>query len=986
MIWRRTARRDGDRAAGARLAAEAAAAAGARDRAGLEAALAAAATLELPAEQRIEIAKAAAALELPGALEAAARAAGERDALPIHCEHAAIALRIGGPLASLQALAGALAGAGAARDELLRHAGYAVRALDPAAAEPARWLAAAEDPRLAGLTAPPLAAWPERALAAAEAWTPGGDEAAVAALMSDHLLRLGEAVGPAALDAFAERGGPAVAAAALEHWLARGELEAARRLLRRAPEVGATGPGLVLRRRLGLADWPELRLGWTRRLTEAPVDARLRDAFARELAAEGEREEALYQARAAWLLRPGEPAAGVALAEFAAGLGDWDLAAEGAEAALADAPGDARALAALARVRAAQGREAEAERLAAEAAADTRTPVLERAWLLEGAGRLARAAELAMAAGDDAAAAEQAVRLGAIAVLTGTAAPEGWLARIADLARARVAVLPPERLCEAATALAVAGRDAEARATWAAALAAGRGPELAASGQFAPMAHRLADPVLRAQPQDAAAPAALRALAARLAETGTPDLAAVALTMAALAAPEDQALALAAGLALLGRGETGAAEALFARVRRVEGRDAREASWPGAPAGRWPEQPRLSPEAWAERLPAGVAWPRISVVTPSFNQARFLEDTLRSIEAQAYPNLQLIVVDGGSTDGSLEILRRWRRRIDVLIVGRDRGQTDALNLGFARADGELLCWLNSDDLFAPGALRRAAVAWLESGADLVAGMALAFRDGRIETANLPAARAATFTVAGLADLAAWNRGEFFYQPEVLFTRALFQRLGGRLDDRLDCVMDYEFWLRCAEAGAKLEVVPWPVALFRHHAGQKSGDQAACLAEQAEVRDRFLVLGPPPERAAAVRAALGRALRRRGGRLALVGAKLPPVEAPRGWRVETAATPEAAAAADLLVWRAGPGDGPEALAAWRAGSPDGVAVVWLARPEDHPVAALELASAADVTVPGGPALARYLATDRALQTAPLAGEAGLDALLQRLAEL
>src|SRR4051794_28341061 len=127
-------------------------------------------------------------------------------------------------------------------------------------------------------------------------------------------------------------------------------------------------------------------------------------------------------------------------------------------------------------------------------------------------------------------------------------------------------------------------------------------------------------------------------------------------------------------------------------------------SLPPPPEGKtgWP---------WTNESGTGVStfekkeeWPRISIVTPSYNQGGYLEETIRSILLQGYPNLEYLVIDGGSSDESVDVIKKYERHLTYWESAKDRGQSDALNRGFKRATGEWVGWVNSDDLYLPNAL------------------------------------------------------------------------------------------------------------------------------------------------------------------------------------------------------------------------------------------------------------------------------------------
>lgn len=260
-------------------------------------------------------------------------------------------------------------------------------------------------------------------------------------------------------------------------------------------------------------------------------------------------------------------------------------------------------------------------------------------------------------------------------------------------------------------------------------------------------------------------------------------------------------------------------------------------------------------------LPGGRPWPRVSVITPSFNQGEYIEQTLLSVANQGYPRLEHIVIDGGSTDATRDVLARWRDRLAFCVSEKDRGQSHAINKGFERASGDLLMWLNSDDLLAPGALAAAALALHRTRADMVAGIC------EIQTAGSTVERHLTCCPDGplpLEDLLnldrAWMEGEFFYQPEVIFTRELWQRAGARVDEAWFYSMDYELWLRFAQAGARLAVIGRPIAQFRVHAEQKTNLAEKFRAELDRVTARFREQHGLPAPAAAVATPVRDALR------------------------------------------------------------------------------------------------------------------------------
>ncbi|MFN7037537.1 MAG: glycosyltransferase family 2 protein [Bellilinea sp.] len=202
----------------------------------------------------------------------------------------------------------------------------------------------------------------------------------------------------------------------------------------------------------------------------------------------------------------------------------------------------------------------------------------------------------------------------------------------------------------------------------------------------------------------------------------------------------------------------------------------------------------------------------VSIVTPSYNQARYLEETMRSVLEQDYPHIEYIVVDGGSTDGSREIIEKYADRLAWWVSEKDRGQTEAINKGFARARGEALAWINSDDTYQPGAVRE-AVEFLRQNPQvgLVYGDANYIDEHGRVIGRFPAAQ---------TDYRRLRQGYVHIPQQAAFFRADLWRKVGPLDESFYFAMDYDLWVRLARE-APIVYHPRLWANFRLHSDAKT---------------------------------------------------------------------------------------------------------------------------------------------------------------------
>lgn len=245
---------------------------------------------------------------------------------------------------------------------------------------------------------------------------------------------------------------------------------------------------------------------------------------------------------------------------------------------------------------------------------------------------------------------------------------------------------------------------------------------------------------------------------------------------------------------------------------------------PAPPEGRegWPwtkESPRLP-----ERMPNGRDWPRVSVVTPSYNQAAYLEETIRSVLLQGYPDLEYIIIDDGSADNSVEIIKKYEPFLASWITQKNKGQPAAINEGFERSTGSIMAWLNSDDYYNAQVLGKVADAIdPRKGSYLVSGYAekvLASGDktGIIFKSRMPSFHHLLFhcQLSWINQLSRLKISTWMpAQPSTFWHRSMYEDLGP-LDPDSAYALDYEYWLRATYKGYRFYSIPDDLSKYRFH--------------------------------------------------------------------------------------------------------------------------------------------------------------------------
>jgi len=216
------------------------------------------------------------------------------------------------------------------------------------------------------------------------------------------------------------------------------------------------------------------------------------------------------------------------------------------------------------------------------------------------------------------------------------------------------------------------------------------------------------------------------------------------------------------------------------------------------------------------------SWPKISIVTPSYNQVNFIERTILSVLNQNYPNFEYIIIDGGSNDGSIEIIKKYEKYLTYWISEKDNGQADAINKGLRRTKGKIVAYLNSDDIYCQGTFVKVANYFCKyPNRDIIYGDYLII-DSQDNVIKCKKEIAFDYNIL----LYCFS---YIPQPTVFFKREIFEKIG-LFDTQLNCTMDFDYWVRVSRKN-KIYYIPESLAAYRIHGSSKTWTQRSAFREE-----------------------------------------------------------------------------------------------------------------------------------------------------------
>jgi glycosyltransferase involved in cell wall biosynthesis len=214
-------------------------------------------------------------------------------------------------------------------------------------------------------------------------------------------------------------------------------------------------------------------------------------------------------------------------------------------------------------------------------------------------------------------------------------------------------------------------------------------------------------------------------------------------------------------------------------------------------------------------IESSISFPKISVITPTYNQGQFIEETIISVVGQLYPNLEYIILDAGSTDNTVDIIKKYESYISYWHSKKDNGQASAINEGFRRATGDILCWLNSDDTFLSGTLHYIAKQLNTQNKEFIFGNSYHQVEGTHHNSGSNVRRDASFRGLSCYD--------YIIQPASFWTRKLWEEVG-ELNEELTYVLDWDWFIRAKSVADRFSPTDRYMSVYRIHSQHKTGSK------------------------------------------------------------------------------------------------------------------------------------------------------------------